>query len=166
MALPQPTRDRLLAVLADLVADPEPNVASSALVLLSDLDEARARVCAETLRAASNPAWVRRTVERLLSLTPPAMLADLPELEKRVLLTNSDFFHRTWADTLDLLADQAEVRSYAAGASITEAGDTCRELLLLIEGSARVEWRSDRGRDQRHPRSGGACRLFRYHAGA
>jgi hypothetical protein len=30
-----------------------------------------------------------------------------------------------------------------AGAAITEAGDTCRELLLLIEGSARIEMRSE-----------------------
>jgi len=144
-ALPLPTRERLLEFLADLVADPEPSVASSALVLLSDLDQERARVCGEALAAPSSPAWVRRTVERLLSLRPPAALADLPDLEKRVVLSSSDFFHRTWADTLDRLADQAEIRRYEAGAAITEAGDTCRELLLLIEGSARVELRGDQG---------------------
>jgi hypothetical protein len=140
-----PTRARLLELLADLVADPEPSVASSALVLLSDLDRERARICGEALAAPSNPAWVRRTVERLLSLRPPTALADLPDLEKRVVLSSSDFFHRTWADTLDLLADQAEIRCYEAGAAITEAGDTCRELLLLIDGSARVELLGDQG---------------------
>jgi CRP-like cAMP-binding protein len=53
-------------------------------------------------------------------------------------LASSDFFHRTYADTLDTLADRAEIRSYAEGEVITEAGDTCRELLLLIEGAAAV----------------------------
>ena len=75
---------------------------------------------------------------------PPVALplAALPEFEKRVVLATSDFFHRTWTDTLDLLADHAEIRSFAAGEAITAAGDSCRELLLLIEGEARVEERS------------------------
>jgi len=60
-------------------------------------------------------------------------------------LATSDFFRRTWADTLDLLADQAKIRRYGAGEAITEAGDTCRELLLLIEGYARIEWRGGEG---------------------
>jgi len=69
-------------------------------------------------------------------------------------LATSDFFRRTWADTLDLLADQAEIRCYEAGAAITEAGDTCRELLLLIEGSARVELRGEQGMRIRPMRPG------------
>jgi CRP-like cAMP-binding protein len=88
---------------------------------------------------------VRRTVELLRSLPPPPTLAALPDLEKRVMLATSDFFHRTWADTLDVLADHADIRRYEAGAAITEAGDTCRELLLLIDGSARVEMRDGEG---------------------
>jgi CRP-like cAMP-binding protein len=61
------------------------------------------------------------------------------------MLATSDFFHRTWADTLDVLADHADIRRYEAGAAITETGDTCRELLLLIDGSARVEMRDGEG---------------------
>jgi CRP-like cAMP-binding protein len=67
------------------------------------------------------------------------VLAALPELEKRAVLATSDFFRRTWADTLDALAEQAEIRTYRAGELITEVGDTCRELLLLIEGAAQVK---------------------------
>jgi CRP-like cAMP-binding protein len=47
------------------------------------------------------------------------------------------------AATLDevvaTLAEQAEIRTYRAGELITEVGDTCRELLLLIEGAAQVK---------------------------
>ena len=128
-----------------LVEDPEPVVASAALALLSGLDPERGLACGTPLLAPSQPAWVRRTAEQLQALPPPPPLASLPDLEKRVVLATSDFFRRTWADTLDVLADHAEIRRYEAGAAITEAGDTCRELLLLIEGVARVEVRSDGG---------------------
>jgi hypothetical protein len=144
-ALPQSTRAQTLEQLELLVEDPEPSVAASALVLLSDLDPQRGKACSAPLRGPSSPVWVRHTVDQLLALSPPAALADLPDLEKRVVLATSDFFRRTWADTLDLLADQSEIRRYEPGAAITEAGDTCRELLLLIEGSARVEVRGDEG---------------------
>jgi hypothetical protein len=145
-ALPQPSRAQTLAQLEQLVEDPEPSVAASALVLLSDLDPQRGKACSARLRRPSTPAWVGRTVDQLLALNSPAALAELPDLEKRVVLATSDFFRRTWADTLDLLADQSEIRRYEPGAAITEAGDTCRELLLLIEGAARVEVRGDQGR--------------------
>jgi hypothetical protein len=144
-ALPQPSREQTLEQLEQLVEDPEPSVAASALVLLSDLDPQRGKACSAPLRGPSSPVWVRHTVDQLLALSPPAALADLPDLEKRVVLATSDFFRRTWADTLDLLADQSEIRRYQPGAAITEAGDTCRELLLLIEGAARVEQRGDEG---------------------
>ena len=144
-ALPQSTRAQTLEQLEQLVEDPEPSVAASALVLLSDLDPHRGKACSDPLRGPSSPVWVRRTVDQLLALSPPAALADLPDLEKRVVLATSDFFRRTWADTLDLLADQSEIRRYEPGAAITEAGDTCRELLLLIEGAARVEVGGDQG---------------------
>jgi CRP-like cAMP-binding protein len=117
------------------------------VVLSTSLDWQRGRSLAAALAAAERPAWVRTTAAQLLALQPPQApaalpLAALPEFEKRVVLATSDFFHRTWTDTLDLLADHAEIRSFAAGEAITAAGDSCRELLLLIEGEARVEERS------------------------
>jgi CRP-like cAMP-binding protein len=93
---------------------------------------------------------VRETAERIVSAAPPLTLAALPELEKRVVLANSDVFRHCWADTLDALAERAEIRLYAAEGLITEAGDTCRELLVLVEGSARVEHgEGDGGRVER-----------------
>jgi hypothetical protein len=142
---PAPSPALIRQHLAELVEDPEPGVATAALLLLSRLDPQGAKASSEPLLSASQPAWVRRTVEQLRSLPPPAALASLPDLEKRVVLATSDFFQRTWADTLDVLADHAEIRCYEAGSLITEAGDTCRELLLLIEGNAHIEVRSEGG---------------------
>jgi CRP-like cAMP-binding protein len=61
-------------------------------------------------------------------------------LEKVVYLFNSDFFHRVYGETLISLAERAEVRAYQTGEVITEAGDTCRELLLLVAGGAQIHY--------------------------
>jgi CRP-like cAMP-binding protein len=76
----------------------------------------------------------------LPTLPPP--LTALPTLEKLVYLFNSDFFHRMRSETLITLANLAEVRTYSSGDLITEAGDTCRELLLLIEGNAKIHYQT------------------------
>lgn len=47
--------------------------------------------------------------------------------------------------TLITLAERAEVRTYNQGDLITEAGDTCRELLLLIEGDATIHYQLESG---------------------
>jgi hypothetical protein len=125
-----------------LAQDPDPTVATAAVVLTAGLDPELGLAWRANLSQAGRPAWVLTTAERLLKLAGPVALESLPELEKRVVLATSDFFRRTWADTLDLLAERAEIRVYGAEALITEPGDTCRELLLLIEGAARVEDRS------------------------
>ena len=52
-----------------------------ALVLLGDPDQEQARDCGAALGAPSNPARVRRTTERLLSLRPPTALVELPEVQ-------------------------------------------------------------------------------------
>ena len=147
--------DAVLALLEPLTHDPLPLVAVTAVTLVTALDPARGHFLSDRLRAADQPAWVQRTAEQLVALQPSQQpsqqgadqaahqgalwLAALSELEKRLVLATSDFFRGTRADTLDALADQADIRSFASGDLITEAGDTCRELLLLIEGAARVE---------------------------
>jgi hypothetical protein len=139
---PPMPRQATLMHLERLAQDPDPTVATAAVVLTAALDPELGLAWAANLTQAGRPAWVLTTAERLQKLAAPVALAALPELEKRVVLATSDFFRRTWADTLDLLAERAEIRLYGAEALITEPGDTCRELLLLIEGAARVEDRS------------------------
>ena len=131
-----------LDFLVALVSDPSPVLAAAALFLVACLDRDRARSLSATLGAAGSPSLLRRTAQALASLTGPPQLRDCPELEKRVVLATSDFFRRCDGDTLDALSEGADVREFSCGGLITEAGDTCRELLLLIEGGARVRHRS------------------------
>ncbi len=131
--------EETLKRLGRLAHDPFPTLAAAAAALGAALDPGRRLALAEALGVSERPAWVRETAKRLRSQEGSLSLEALPELEKRVVLATSDFFRRTWADTLDALAEVADIRSYRAGELITEAGDTCRELLLLIEGAARVD---------------------------
>ena len=138
LEIPLPTT---LVQLENLLQDRAPVPASAALFLLAQLNGDRARHLARSLSGATVSPLLRQTAERLLSLEVAApKLADFPALEMRVCLAASDFFRRTQSDTLEALAAASSLRSYRAGELITETGDTCRELLLLIEGEAVIRY--------------------------
>lgn len=133
----------ILDRLETLLVDRNPLVEAVALYAIAQLDAEIGRKMARNSRLKASPILVRETAERLLSLPAPnPPLTEFPTLEKLVYLFNSDFFHRVHGETLIALANRAEVRTYARGETITEAGDTCRELLLLIEGEAKIQYQN------------------------
>jgi CRP-like cAMP-binding protein len=131
---------------------------AAALYAIAQLNADRAQTLARDLQAATAP-LLQDTANLLLSLPPDAPLTAFPTLEKLVSLANSDFFHRLQPDTLIALGDRAQIRTYGSGDLITEAGDTCRELLLLIEGAASVHYRPIEGQ------AAEAVRIERLHPG-
>jgi len=148
--------EAILAHLEALLQDQNPMIQAAALYIIVQLDVERSQAIARNHRHEFNSHLVQETSEQLLSLsstsTPPS-LTEFPTLEKVVYLFNSDFFHRMQSETLIALADRAEVRGYNRGDVITEAGDTCRELLLLIEGDANIHYQTEAGVrvEQLHP---------------
>ncbi|MFQ4136342.1 cyclic nucleotide-binding domain-containing protein [Nodosilinea sp. PGN35] len=147
----------ILGHLEALLQDQNPMVQAAALYMIAQLDAEHSQAIARDRRHGFNVPLVQGTIDRLLALasTPSKhlSLSEFPTLEKLVYLFNSDFFHRTQSETLVALADRAEVRTYSRGALITEAGDTCRELLLLIEGDANIHYQTESGVrvEQLHP---------------
>ncbi len=128
-----------VAHLETLVRDGNAIVAAAALFLITRLDRQRGLALASGVEAAPGADLLVTTARWLLASHDRVPdLSGNPDLEKRVFLATSDFFRRTWCDTLEALADQTEIRCYSRGDVITEAGDTCRELLLLIEGAAAI----------------------------
>jgi CRP-like cAMP-binding protein len=124
-----------------LLEERNPLVRSAALYGIAQLDLERASAIARDRLSDSPSPLVRETVERLLApKTTHPPLTEFPTLEKVVYLFNSDFFHRMQSETLIALADRATIKTYSSGEVITEAGDTCRELLLLIEGDAKINY--------------------------
>jgi hypothetical protein len=119
-----------------------PLVQSAVLYLIAQLDSAQTQQM--IARLPEHPhRLVRETAEQLQTLPPAPALEQLPRLEQLVYLFNSDLFQNLQPETLIALCDRAAAKTYTTGDVITEAGDTCRELLLLLEGEARIENRSN-----------------------
>lgn len=131
--------------LENLLVHYNPLVAASSLYLLAHLDSARATMQAAKLPQGKHPPLVQDTATDILATPEQPPLTAFPILEKLVYLYNSDFFHRLEPNTLIALAQQAEVRTYASGEAMTEAGDTCRELLILIVGEANIHYQRPGG---------------------
>ena len=110
----------------------------TALYLIAQLDLTKSQAIARHLTPDSPIPLVQETLEKILSVTTPPALSIFSRLEKLVYLFNSDFFEQMQTGTLIDLGDRAEIRIYSKDQAITEAGDTCRELLLLIEGEAKI----------------------------
>ncbi len=143
--LPPPSEQAAIDHLENLLHHYSPLVAAASLYLLAHLARDRATLQAQKLLPTDPPALVQETSNDLLAAPHPPVLATFPTLEKLVYLFNSDFFHRLDPQTLLALAHQGEVRTFTAGEAITEAGDTCRELLLLIAGQAHIHYQRPEG---------------------
>jgi len=146
---PQATIDHL----ENLLTHYNPLVAAASLYLLAQFDAERATMQAEKLRQGDHPPLVQDTAAAVLVAGNHPPLKAFPTLEKLVYLHNSDFFHRLAPHTLIALAQQAEVRTHTSGEAITEAGDTCRELLILMAGEASIHYQQPEGTrvEQFHP---------------
>jgi CRP-like cAMP-binding protein len=139
----------ILAYLEPLLADQNPMIQAACLYIIAQIDLGHSQALARadlSLSRSQSSTLLRVTAQQLLSqpLAAPS-LSQCPELEKVVYLFNSDFFHRLHGETLTALAERAEIRLYGQGEVITAAGDTCRELLLLIVGAAKIQFYNSRG---------------------
>ncbi|WP_309730979.1 cyclic nucleotide-binding domain-containing protein [Chamaesiphon sp. OTE_75_metabat_556] len=148
--------EQTLTSLAPLLDDRSPLIQTACLYIIAQLDlvgfceapacaeaslkENRSHTIARNYASLQNSSLLlQETVKIILSAaTELPQLASFPLLEKAVHLFNSDFFHRMHSETLIALAERAEVRTFTNNEVITEAGDTCRELLLLISGNANI----------------------------
>ncbi|WP_232432253.1 cyclic nucleotide-binding domain-containing protein [Chamaesiphon minutus] len=131
--------EETLKTLAPLLDDRNPLIQTACLYITAQLDLTQSQAIARNYTHIQTSPLLQETVKIILSASkecPPLTTFSL--LEKVVHLFNSDFFHRMHSETLISLSERAEVRTFGNDEAITEAGDTCRELLLLIEGSANI----------------------------
>ncbi|MBE9141222.1 cyclic nucleotide-binding domain-containing protein [Nodosilinea sp. LEGE 07088] len=134
-----PTAADTLSYLENLLDHYNPLVPAVVLYLMAQLSLPRALAASQTPSQGANPLFTA-TAAAIQSSASAPLLADLPELEKVIALFNSDFFHALEPQTLLALGDRAEIRTYAPGQAITHAGDTCRELLILLAGEASIHY--------------------------
>lgn len=132
--------------------EPNPLLQMLCLYLIAQIDLQRSQNHARTLQTQSCHPEVQELATQLLQQThAKPSLESFPTLEILVYLYNSDFFHWMQSETLLSLAKQAEIRSYQVGEFVTEAGDTCRELLLLVQGEAKVQFALATGETRTQP---------------
>ena len=126
-----------------LIFEPNPLIQAMSLFMVYQLDAQRGRDRAsDILQQSPKPSALVQDVATTLlnpATLPEQGLLPFPVLEKLVYLYNSDFFHDMQGETLIQLADRAVIKVCNAQEVITEEGDTCRELLLLIEGNAQIQ---------------------------
>jgi len=125
-----------------LTQEPNPLIQSISLYMLYRLNRTRGQWQALQLSETQTiQPLVQETAEIILAQSEDysTALANFATIEKLVHLSNSDFFSGTKSETLIKLANRSSIKLYGIDEVITEEGDTCRELLLLIEGEAQIE---------------------------
>jgi len=122
--------------LTTLLQEPNPLIQAASLYLLQKLDFPLSHSLAVDVN--SKHPLVEETIKLITKNDRSAPLAYFPILERIVYLFNSDFFHSLDNEILIELGDRAYVKLYQEEEHISEAGDTCRELLLLIEGTVEI----------------------------
>lgn len=127
--------------LESMLSEPNPLMQAASLYLLHRLDAARAKVHVQFWQDSQRKLspLMQEMVQQMRDPTATT-LANFPTLEKLVYLANSDFFDGVYSETTIELANRSSVKVYTAGDLITEQGDTCRELLLSIEGTAEIHY--------------------------
>jgi hypothetical protein len=132
-----------------LLADANPLLQATSLYLLNHLAPEQGRLQATSLLTLQpKPHGLVLEVAKTIADQPTAQsveLAAFGTLEKLVYLATSDFFRDIHSETLIELAHRAEVKRYSQQQVITEAGDTCRELLLLMAGNVQIQRQQDSG---------------------
>jgi Cyclic nucleotide-binding domain/4Fe-4S binding domain len=128
--------DRLEA----LLEIPNPLTQAIGLYALYQLDQERSREKARQMLRAKPGALVKQTAETLLNLNakPENTITEFEQIEKLVCLYNSDFFSGIYSETLIELSNLSYIKVYGSEEVVTEDGDTCRELLLLMEGIVEI----------------------------
>ena len=122
-----------------LLDDQNPLIQTACLYITAQLDLNQTKAIAPSIYSLKTSTLLQETTKIILSASEACpSLSAFPMLEKIVHLFNSDFFNRMHSETLISLANCAEVRTYTLSEVITEAGDTCRELLIVIAGSAKI----------------------------
>jgi Cyclic nucleotide-binding domain len=127
--------------LESMLSEPDPLMQAASLYLLNLIDSTRTQAQVRFWQDSSRKLTpLMQEMAQVVCQKSPAELSDFPTLEKLIYLSTSDFFNGVYSETLIELANRSIVKVYTAGDSITEQGDTCRELLLAIEGTAEIHY--------------------------
>jgi hypothetical protein len=123
--------------LQSLLQEGNPIIQAISLYLLHQLDFELGQSQAQLLLESTQQNLVRTIAETLLK-QGYLSLVQVPDLEKLTYLFNTQLFSGIHTHTLLDLATITQFKLYQSNDVISDEGDNCRELLILIEGKAEI----------------------------
>jgi CRP-like cAMP-binding protein len=127
----------IISHLQALLMDSNPITQAISLYTLAQIDLKIAQEEAQKLLGTKTHFLVKETAETLTN-SNSLNLSDFVTLEKLIYLANANFFEGIHSNTLIELAELSYFKYYQTEQIISDEGDTCRELLLLIDGNVEI----------------------------
>ncbi len=127
----------IIGHLQSLLSESNPITQAISLYILSQINLEIAQKEAQQFTKPKAHFLVKETAQILLK-SNHINISELKTLEKIIYLGNADFFQGIHSNTLIELAELSYFKNYQENEIISDEGDTCRELLLLIEGRVEI----------------------------
>ncbi|BAQ63602.1 cyclic nucleotide-binding domain-containing protein [Geminocystis sp. NIES-3709] len=127
----------IISHLQGLLMESNPITQAISLYILAQIDLKLAQAEAQELLVIKNHFLVQETANTLLK-SDTLNLSNFNTLEKLIYLGNANFFEEIHSNTLIALAELSYFNNYQENQVISDEGDTCRELLLLISGRVEI----------------------------
>jgi hypothetical protein len=123
--------------LQSLVLESNPIIQAISLYILAQVNGQIAQQEAEII-LAKKPHFLVKDIVNLLIKSQELTLDKCEILAKIIYLGNASFFEGIYSNTLIKLGELSYFKNYQENKVISDEGDTCRELLLLIEGRVEI----------------------------
>jgi Cyclic nucleotide-binding domain/4Fe-4S binding domain len=127
----------IISHLQGLLLKSNPITQAISLYILAQINLTIAQEEAKNLLSNKNHFLVKETAKNLDNCDS-LNLSNFVTLEKIIYLGNAHFFDGIHSNTLIELAELSYLKNYQTEEIISDEGDTCRELLLLIEGRVEI----------------------------
>jgi hypothetical protein len=133
--------DDIIHHLRSLLSETNPVTQIASLYIIHLLSQSESQQAAQQLLDTTRLEQPVRAIAAIIANPQTARLdlSSLSLLEKLVYLFNTDLFAGMHSDTLLELANLSYINVYEQEAIISDEGDVCRELLLLIEGIVQIQ---------------------------
>ncbi|MGY6528668.1 MAG: cyclic nucleotide-binding domain-containing protein [Cyanobacterium sp.] len=128
---------KIISHFRDLVVESNPIIQAISVYILAQIDLNIAKVEAQHLLTEKHH-FLGKEIAKTLIESDEIKLSESEVLHKIIILGNAEFFDGISSNTLIKLAELSYFKHYQENEIISDEGDTCRELLLLMEGQVEI----------------------------
>lgn len=128
---------KIISHFRDLVVESNPIIQAISIYILAQIDLNIAKVEAQSLLTEKHH-FLGKEIAKTLMDSKEISLSESETLHKIIILGNAEFFDGISSTTLIKLGELSYFKNYQKDEIISDEGDTCRELLLLIEGQVEI----------------------------